>query len=196
MKATPFPAWLLLAAMAASALAATAAEARVRVRHAYSSPAIQGPTIPDLPETDWKGLMVGLNVLTVKAVRAYLFPKPDLEEAPVGYLSQKTHVKKLGMSGMFYEVETADKKRGFVLMSLMLIGTGNIPMRNLGMLRVTSNQAKLLMFPAATAPSEGVLPKGALVEQMQASGAFYQVRLIDGSTAYVAKAQLGPGPAK
>lgn len=181
----------LLAALALPLLLwPSLAEARVRVRHNYSSPAIQGPTIPDLPETDWKGLTVGMNVLTVKAVRAYLFPKPDLEEAPIGFLTQKTHVKRLGMSGQFYEVETADKKHGYVLMGLMLIGNGNIPMQNLGMLRITAPKAKLLMFPAAGAPVTGELPKGALVEKEGDSGAFVRVRLIDGSSVYLPKASV------
>lgn len=185
-------------ALALLALAlALPAEARVRVHttHTSSSSEIQIPPMPPLPEVDWKALLP-TDILTVRAARAYLFAGPNTAAKPIGFLNHKAHVKRLAMEGRFFKVGLAGGKEAYVVSTLMLVGQGNIPLKNLGLLTVTAPSATLLMFPAAMAPKQGTLPKGSVVEKMNeatASG-FIQVRLMDGTTSYVAKASLGAGP--
>ncbi len=187
----------LIAALAvltlATTLAAPALAARVRVHHHGGSHATpEPPSIPDLPPTDWKAL-TGSDALTILSSGADVYAQADPKAKKLGFLKKGAHVKRIATEARYFQVETGDKKRGYVLRYAAVMGNVTLKAAAKEYLLVVTPGTPITKFMGAGAKL-GTLAGKEKVEKVLSLGAFCKIRTSKGVVGYVEKKALAPSP--
>jgi hypothetical protein len=166
------------------------AVARVRVHH-HSAPSAAPLklNIPDLPAIDYKGL-TNADALTVAIGKTPLLATAAPAGKPLGNLVRGTHLKKLGQQGGYWQVETADHKRGFVIKYAVAMGKITLnaaPASTLGFVTVNAPGCKVYAMAGTKTPVVGNLAAKAKVPHLFTMAGFYKVKTPQGKIGWIEK---------